>query len=211
MSAHTLTSIHPAASGADHHDHHEEHHDSGSTTVFGFWLYLMTDCILFAGLFATYAVLSHATAGGPGGKELFELPYVLVETFCLLVSSLTYGLAMIAMSKGNRNQLLGWLAVTFVLGAVFIGMELNEFHNLIEEGATPQRSAFLSAFFTLVATHGLHVASGLLWMIVLVVQILRRGLTPTNQTRLKCLSLFWHFLDVIWIGVFTVVYLLGVI
>jgi cytochrome o ubiquinol oxidase subunit 3 len=210
MSAHTLTSIHPAAPGADH-DHHEEHHDSGSTTVFGFWLYLMTDCILFAGLFATYAVLSHATAGGPGGKELFELPYVLVETFCLLVSSLTYGLAMLAMAKGNRNQLLGWLAITFLLGAVFIGMEINEFHNLIEEGATPQRSAFLSAFFTLVGTHGLHVASGLLWMLVLVWQILRRGLTPTNQTRLMCLSLFWHFLDVIWIGVFTVVYLLGVI
>jgi cytochrome o ubiquinol oxidase subunit 3 len=212
MSVQSLTSVHGSAVAAGHDHHaHDDHHDAGDKTVFGFWLYLMTDCILFAGIFATYAVLNHATAGGPTGKELFELPYVLVETFCLLVSSLTYGLAMLAMARGNRNQLLGWLAITFVLGAAFIGMELNEFHNLIVEGATPQRSAFLSAFFTLVGTHGLHVTSGLIWMIVLAVQVMRRGLTPTNQTRLMCLSLFWHFLDIIWIGVFTVVYLLGVV
>lgn len=192
---------------ADAHDH--EHHDAGAATTFGFWIYLMSDCILFAGLFATYAVLSNNVAGGPSGKDIFELPYVLVETFCLLFSSLTYGLAMLAMEKGRKPQVLQWLVITFLLGLAFIGMEVNEFHHLIAEGNGPDRSAFLSSFFTLVGTHGLHVFSGLIWMIVMMVQVAKKGLTPRTSTRLMCLSLFWHFLDVVWICVFTIVYLMG--
>jgi cytochrome o ubiquinol oxidase subunit 3 len=193
----------------DHAGHDHGHHDAGANAVFGFWVYLMSDCLLFAGLFVTYAALNGATVDGPTGKELFDLKFVLVETFLLLFSSLTFGLAMIGAHKGSKGQLLGWLFVTFLFGAGFLGMELYEFNHLLHEGAGPGRSAFLSAFFTLVGTHGLHVTSGIIWMIVLVIQILMRGLTPKNMTRLACLSLFWHFLDIIWIGVFTVVYLFG--
>lgn len=190
-------------------EHGPEH--VGSVTVFGFWIYLMTDCILFATIFATYAVLVDSVAGGPSGAQIFELPYVLIETFCLLISSITYGFAMLAMHRGDKQKLLGWLAVTFLLGLAFIGLEINEFHKLISEGFGPNRSAFLSGFFTLVGTHGLHVICGLLWMAVLMFQVRAKGLTDTNQTRLRCLSLFWHFLDVVWICVFTVVYLMGVL
>ena len=197
---------HQSAHAAEH-----EHHDAGGNSVFGFWIYLMSDCILFATLFATYAVLSGSFAGGPTGKDIFELPYVLVETFCLLFSSVTYGFAMLAMHKGNQSGVMKWLAVTFLFGAAFIGMEINEFSHLIAEGFGPDRSAFLSGFFALIGTHGLHVFSGLVWMIVLMVQVAQNGLTATNQTRLMCLSLFWHFLDVVWICVFTVVYLMGVL
>jgi len=192
------------------HDDHG-HHDAGETKVFGFWIYLMSDCVLFASLFATFAVLVHGTAGGPAGKDIFELPFVLVETFCLLFSSITYGFAMLGMSKGNAGAVKGWLFVTFLFGLGFIGMELYEFHHLIAEGFGPDRSGVLSAFFALVATHGLHVTCGLIWIITMIVQINRRGLTAVNQTRLMCLSLFWHFLDVVWICVFTVVYLMGVL
>lgn len=197
---------HQSAHAAEH-----EHHDAGGNSVFGFWIYLMSDCILFATLFATYAVLSGSFAGGPTGKDIFELPYVLVETFCLLLSSVTYGFAMLAMHKVNQSGVMKWLAVTFLFGAAFIGMEINEFSHLIAEGFGPDRSAFLSGFFALIGTHGLHVFSGLVWMIVLMVQVAQNGLTATNQTRLMCLSLFWHFLDVVWICVFTVVYLMGVL
>ncbi|MBB6056011.1 cytochrome o ubiquinol oxidase subunit III [Tolumonas osonensis] len=193
------------------HAAEHEHHEAGSNSVFGFWIYLMSDCILFATIFATYAVLSTSFAGGPTGKDIFELPYVLTETFCLLISSVTYGFAMLAMHKGNQSGVIKWLAVTFLFGAAFIGMEINEFYHLISEGFGPDRSAFLSAFFALVGTHGLHVFSGLVWMIVLMIQITQNGLTATNNTRLMCLSLFWHFLDVVWICVFTVVYLMGVL
>tara|TARA_Y100001970_G_scaffold288911_1_gene417669 strand:- start:8883 stop:9485 length:603 start_codon:yes stop_codon:yes gene_type:complete len=192
------------------HDDHA-HHDTGGNTVFGFWLYLMTDCILFACVFATYAVLVNHTAGGPSGKDIFELPYVLGETALLLVSSCTYGFAMIAAHRGFKGQTLAWLAATFVLGAGFIGMELNEFHHLIAEGFGPDKSAFLSSFFTLVGMHGLHVTAGLVWMIVMMLQVSRRGLTDRNNTRMMCLSLFWHFLDIVWICVFTIVYLMGTI
>lgn len=201
-----------SAETLNHHDAHagdHEHHDAGSNAVFGFWIYLMSDCVLFATLFATYAVLSGSVAGGPSGKDIFELPYVLVETFCLLISSFTYGMAMLAMNKGNQSAVMKWLAVTFLFGLAFIGMEVNEFSHLIGEGFGPDRSAFLSAFFTLVGTHGLHVTSGLIWMAVLMVQIVKNGLTAKNGTRLMCLSLFWHFLDIVWICVFTVVYLMG--
>jgi len=210
MSTTTTLDTHAAHQGGHDHDHgHEEHHDAGGNTVLGFWVYLMSDCLIFAGLFATYAVLANATAGGPTAKELFDLRFVLVETFLLLFSSLTFGFAMISAAKRKMGGLYGWLAVTALFGLGFLAMELYEFNHLIHEGAGPGRSAFLSAFFTLVGTHGLHVTSGLLWMAVLVIQIAKNGLTARNTTRLACLSLFWHFLDIIWIGVFTIVYLLG--
>lgn len=196
---------------SNHDTAHAEHghHDAGANKVFGFWIYLMSDCILFATLFATYAVLSNSVAGGPTGKEIFELPFVLVETLFLLFSSITYGMAILAMYRGDKSRVNVWLGLTFLFGLGFICMELYEFHHLIAEGYGPDRSAFLSGFFTLVGTHGLHVTSGLIWMVVMMVQVSRRGLTPVNQTRLQCLSLFWHFLDVVWICVFTVVYLMG--
>jgi cytochrome o ubiquinol oxidase subunit 3 len=183
-----------------------------SQSVFGFWLYLMTDCIVFASLFAVFAVMSHQFAGGPSGKDLFEIPGVALETAALLLSSITYGFAMLGAHKGKKGVLLGWLAVTFVLGASFLVLEMREFAHLISVGAGPGRSAFWSSFFTLVGTHGLHVTVGLLWMIVLCVQVVRSPeLTERELTRLTCLSLFWHFLDIVWIGVFTFVYLASAI
>jgi cytochrome o ubiquinol oxidase subunit 3 len=143
------------------------------------------------------------------GKDIFELPYVLAETALLLFSSITYGFAMLALHANKKSSVMGWLFITFLLGAGFIGMEINEFHLLISEGHGPQTSGFLTGFFTLVGTHGLHVTSGLIWMAVLIAQIKKNGLTATNNTRMSCLSLFWHFLDVVWICVFTVVYLMG--
>ena len=193
-----------------HQGHHDHGHEQGTMKVFGMWVYLMSDLVLFGSLFACYAVLSNAFAGGPTPRELFSLPFVAVETLLLLTSSITYGMAVIAMHKGSKKQVLGWLAVTFGLGASFICMELWEFTHLVNEGAGPSTSAYLSAFFALVGTHGLHVASGLIWMAVIIDQVRRRGLTPTNITRLSCLSLFWHFLDLVWICVFTFVYLIGV-
>lgn len=198
-------------SGYSAHAHEHEHHDAGANKIFGFWIYLMTDCILFASIFATFAVLSNSFAGGPTGKELFELPYVLGETMLLLVSSLTYGFAVLAMHKGRKSQVMVWLVVTFLLGFAFIVMEINEFHHMIAAGHGPSRSAFLSAFFALVGTHGLHVFCGLIWMLVMIVQVAIKGLNPAVNTRLMCLSLFWHFLDLVWIGVFTIVYLMGVL
>ncbi|TDR78431.1 cytochrome o ubiquinol oxidase subunit III [Paludibacterium purpuratum] len=192
------------------HDGHA-HHDSGEQKVLGFWFYLMTDCILFATAFASYAVLYRNTAGGVSGKDIFELPYVLLETAALLLSSITYGFAMIAGHQGHKRGVLAWLAVTFLFGAAFIGMEVNEFHHLIAEGNGPNVSAFLSSFFGLVGLHGLHVTAGLLWMAVMMFEVIKTGLTGRALTRLNCLSLFWHFLDIVWICVFTVVYLKGVL
>ncbi|SDC14811.1 cytochrome o ubiquinol oxidase subunit III [Paraburkholderia lycopersici] len=186
----------------DHHDHPQSH------SVFGFWIYLMTDCVLFAALFATFGVLSHQFAGGPTGKDLFDVPGVALETAVLLLSSITYGFAMLGAQQRKNGVVLGWLAVTFILGASFLGLELREFSHLIADGAGPQRSAFLSSFFTLVATHGLHVFFGLLWMLVMMLQVLRAPqLGDQEVRRLTCLSLFWHFLDVVWICVFSFVYL----
>ena len=206
-----MSSVHSSDFGAGHDAAHAEHHDAGEMTQFGFWLYLMSDCLVFAGLFSSYAVLSQSTAGGPAGKDLFELPYVLGETFLLLLSSLSFGIGVVNAHRGNLSALYRWLAVTALLGCGFLGMELNEFHHLMEMGAGPDRSAFLSAFFLLVGTHGLHVTAGLLWMLVVVIQLRQQGLTQRMNTRLACLSLFWHFLDIIWIGVFTIVYLMGVL
>jgi cytochrome o ubiquinol oxidase subunit 3 len=183
--------------------------DDTSKTYFGFWVYLMTDCVLFASLFATFAVLRNNTFGGPAGHELFSLPFVLTETLILLTSSFTCGLAILAAHRQDKARVLTWFAITFLLGLTFLGMELHEFSNLVHEGNSWRRSGFLSAFFTLVGTHGLHIATGLLWMIVLLVQVMRRGLVSATIKRLTLLSMFWHFLDVIWIFIFTIVYLAG--
>ena len=187
-----------------------EHPDTVANHAFGFWIYLMTDLVLFAAIFATYAVLAHSYAGGPSGKDLFDLHYTFGETMLLLFSSATYGMGVLAIYKGEKNQVLVWLAVTFVLGLGFISMEINEFYHMILDGNGPQRSGFLSAFFTLVGTHGTHVSFGLIWMAVMVIQVISKGLTTPVQSRLMRLSMFWHFLDIVWIGVFTIVYLMGV-
>lgn len=180
-------------------------------TAFGFWVYLMTDCVLFATLFATYAVLRNNTNGGPAGAELFSLSFVLIETIILLTSSYTVGLAMLAVHKLKKTQALVWLGITFALGAAFLGMELTEFSKLVAEGESWRRSGFLSAFFTLVGTHGLHIASGLIWIGVLMHQLYRKGFQPRVTKRLTLLSMFWHLLDIVWIFIFTIVYLLGAI
>lgn len=169
----------------------------------------MSDCILFSTLFVTYATLSNSVAGGPTGKDIFAQSFVLVETFFLLFSSITYAMATLAMQRRDKRLVNIWLGLTLLFGFSFIYMELYEFHHLLSQGYGPDRSAFLSGFFTLVGTHGIHVMSGLVWILVMMAQVSRRGLTLVNHTRLQCLGLFWHFLDVIWICVFTVVYLIG--
>jgi len=187
--------------------HHLE--ETYSKTIFGFWTYLMTDCILFATLFATFLVLHKNTFGGPGAKELFSLPFALTETLILLTSSFTCTLSKLAAFRNDKNKVIAWFAVTFLLGVAFIAMELNEFAHLVHDGNSWQRSGFLTAFFTLVGTHGLHISTGLLWMIILIVPVFRNGLTPVSLKRLTCLRMFWHFLDIVWIFIFTIVYLMG--
>jgi len=190
----------------------EEHaHPEGSSTALGFWIYLMSDCLIFAILFAVYGVLGANYAAGPAPKDLFDLNLVALNTAMLLFSSITYGFAMLTMERGRKRTTLAWLAVTGLFGLAFLGIELYEFHHLIHIGATPQRSAFLSSFFVLVGTHGLHVSFGIIWLVTLMSQVVRYGLIPANRRRLMCLSMFWHFLDVIWIGVFTFVYLMGML
>ncbi|BCG75558.1 cytochrome o ubiquinol oxidase subunit III [Mesorhizobium sp. 113-1-2] len=190
----------------------EEHaHAEGSSTMLGFWLYLMSDCLIFAMLFAAYGVLGGNYAAGPAPKDLFDLDLVAVNTTMLLLSSITYGFAMLTMDKGRVAATQAWLAVTGLFGLAFLSIELYEFAHMIHEGATPQRSAFLSSFFTLVGTHGLHVTFGTVWLVTLMTQVARFGLTEANRRRLMCLSMFWHFLDVVWIGVFTFVYLMGML
>lgn len=186
-------------------------HPQGASTSLGFWIYLMSDCLMFAVLFATYGVLGGNLAAGPGPKDLFDLNTVALNTALLLASSITFGFAMLSAYAGHKRGTLGWLAVTLAFGLGFLGVELTEFHHMISEGATPQRSAFLSSFFALVGTHGMHVAFGSLWLVTMAVQMTTKGLTPAILRRLLCLSMFWHFLDVIWIGVFTFVYLVRMI
>jgi len=190
-------------------------HDAGGhgaeNKLFGFWIYLMSDLIIFAVLFATFAVVSGNFAGGPGPKSLFEVPYLFLETMFLLVSSVTYGLAVVSMQAGKKNAVLVRLGITFLLGLGFIVMELMEFSLLISEGFGPGRSAYLSGFFTLVGTHGFHVTCGLIWMAFMIIQVAVKGLTGGVQSRLMRLSLFWHFLDIVWVGVFTFVYLVGLL
>ncbi|MDM0104481.1 cytochrome o ubiquinol oxidase subunit III [Variovorax sp. J22R24] len=187
-----------------------EHHPENGTLL-GFWLYLMSDCLVFACLFAIYGVLGRSFAAGPSGADLFDLRLIALNTSLLLLSSITYGFAMLEMQRNKVRGTLIWLVVTGLLGAGFIGIELYEFAHLIHEGAGPQRSAFLSSFFALVATHGLHVTFGIIWLIVLMAQVMKHGFIAANRRRLMCLSMFWHFLDVVWIGVFTFVYLMGVL
>lgn len=206
---HTLTAGAAALAPRPYHLASEPHPENG--TALGFWLYLMSDCLIFAALFATYGVLGRSYAAGPSGADLFDLPLVAVNTAFLLLSSITFGFAMLRKQAGDVKGTLLWLAVTGLFGLAFLGLELYEFAHLIHQGAGPQRSAFLSAFFTLVGTHGLHVTFGLVWLVVLMLQIGRRGLIRENRRRLMCLSMFWHFLDVVWIGVFTFVYLMGVL
>jgi cytochrome o ubiquinol oxidase subunit 3 len=190
----------------DNGDHHPQ-----QGTLLGFWLYLMSDCLVFAVLFGAYAVLGRSYAAGPSGADLFDLPVVATNTALLLLSSITYGFAMVAMQRNHKAGVLGWLALTGLLGLGFLSLEIMEFAHLIHEGAGPQRSAFLSSFFTLVGTHGLHVAFGTIWLVTLMAQVRKFGLIAENKRRLMCLSMFWHFLDVVWIGVFTFVYLMGVL
>ena len=179
--------------------------------IFGFWIYLMSDAVIFALLFATYASMSRNYAGGPTGKVLFDLNNVFYETLTLLISTLTCGFAMLSLSRNKKKWVLSWLGFTFLLGLTFILMEHNEFHSLISQGAGPDRSGFLSAFFTLVGTHGLHVSIGLIWLLVMIAQIMFKGLTTPVRSRLFRFSLFWHFLDLVWVGIFSMVYLLGVL
>lgn len=190
----------------------DEHpHPEGASTMLGFWIYLMSDCLIFAILFATYGVLGGNYAAGPAPKDVLDLKLVALNTTMLLLSSITYGFAMLTMAQSRIAATQAWLAITGLFGLAFIGIELHEFAHMIHEGATPQRSAFLSSFFTLVGTHGTHVTFGLIWLVTLMVQVARHGLIEANRRRLMCLSMFWHFLDVVWIGVFTFVYLLGVL
>lgn len=184
-----------------------EHAAGANRTVLGFWIYLMTDCVLFASLFAVYAVMRNATDGGPSGADLFSLPYIMVGTLLLLTSSFTCGLAMVALQRRNKAAVIQLLLVTFVLGAAFIGLEVNEFRHMAAEGHDWARSGFLSSFFVLVATHGLHILVGLLWLTVMVVDIARKGLGGNTPKRLTLFSMFWHFLDVVWIFIFSIVYL----
>lgn len=174
---------------------------------FGFWLFLLSDIVVFAAFFAAYAVLSGETAGGPTGVQLFDKPHVLAETLCLLASSVTCGFGLLAVQRGDRFATYLWLAATFALGGVFLRLEVSEFVRMVAEGAGPSRSAFLSAFFALVGAHGLHVTLGLVWLVVMLLQVATLGFHPMVRRRLFCFALFWHALDIVWVGVFTIVYL----
>ena len=187
------------------------HQEEDSKTTFGFWIYLMTDAIVFASLFAVYAVLRNNTNGGPDGQELFSLPFILVETLILLVSSFTVGLAMLAVHRHDKRMAIIWLSVTLVLGMSFLAMEITEFTHLVQEGHSWRQSAFLSSFFTLVGTHGLHILVGILWLGVMIAKVIKEGLGRANTRKLTLLAMFWHFLDVVWIFIFSIVYLIGAV
>ena len=195
----------------DHHgeSHDDHHHETG--TMLGFWLYLMSDCLLFGILFAVHAVLGQSYAAGPAPADLFEIDKILLATFFLLFSSITYGFAVINMQQKNQRAMMLWLIVTLFFGLGFLVMEVLEFQHLWHVGAGPGTSAFLSSFWMLVGTHGLHVTVGSIWLVVLLIQVQMHGLIEANTRRILCLSLFWHFLDLIWIGVFSFVYLTGVL
>lgn len=183
------------------------HEAEDSKTMFGFWVYLMTDCVLFASLFATFIVLRNNS--GLDTTELFSMPFVLAETIILLTSSFTCGLAMLAMQRRDKRQVVSWLMVTALLGAAFLTMEMIEFAKLVHEGHSWTSIGFFSAFFSLVGTHGLHIAIGLIWMIAMMIRIVQVGFTRGSIRKLTMMSLFWHFLDVVWIFIFSIVYLLG--
>jgi len=177
--------------------------------AYGFWIFLLSDIILFSGLFAAYAVLQTNTAGGPSGQELFSFKTAFIETMILLVSSYTCGLAALSMEQARPDRFYLFFALTFLLGALFLGIEITEFAGMVREGAPPQKSAFLSSFFTLVGTHGAHVTAGLVWLVYMTAQVFVKGFRPQVRQRILCFSLFWHALDIVWVGVFTLVYLMG--
>jgi cytochrome o ubiquinol oxidase subunit 3 len=193
-----------------HHGHDHGHHDQEGLKILGFWIFLVTDCLLFSSLFAEYAILHTHTDGGPSGKELFDIPGFVTETFLLLTSSFTSGLAVMQMRRGNLKSLISWLIVTALLGLGFIGFEVKEFASLVSEGHTMASNAFLSSFFTLVGTHGCHVSLGLAWMTGIMLQLARRGINAVTSRKVFIVCLYWHFLDVVWVFLFTVVYLMGV-
>jgi cytochrome aa3 quinol oxidase subunit III len=190
---------------------HEHGHDDGSLHILGFWLFIVQDLILFSCLFATYLVMQHRTAGGPTPMELFDVPGFTAETFLLLTSSFTCGLATFEMRRGNVGRLIGWLIVTVLLGLGFIGLEVDEFVTNALDGATMQRSGFLSAFYTLVGTHGCHVSLGIGWVILLMIQLARHGITPVTSRKVFIWGIYWHFLDIVWVFIYTAVYLNGVV
>lgn len=188
--------------------HQEDHEaEANDRVMFGFWVYLMTDLLMFAVLFAVYAVLHGKTLGGESGRGLFSMPLALTETILLLTSSFTCGIGLIAARRGKKAQTLLWFGITFALGLAFLSLELKEFAELIHEGYTLKSNAFLSSFFILVGTHGLHIISGLLWLAITLFFVIKRGLNPHLVRKLTLLSLFWHFLDIVWIFIFTIVYL----
>lgn len=191
--------------------HESEAAQTHEQRALGFWLYLMGDAVIFALLFATYVIMVNNTDGGPSGKDLFELRNAAIETGLLLVSSTTFGFASLSSRTGNRGAVVFWLLVTFVLGAAFVFLEIREFAGMIAAGAGPDRSGFLSAFFTLVGTHGLHVSVGLVWILIMCGQVMMKGLSVPVVSRLFRLGLFWHFLDIAWVGIFSIVYLPGVL
>lgn len=186
-----------------------EAHPPENGTMLGFWLFLIGDLLLFACLFAAYAVLGRNYATGFSGADIFDLKLVALSTVLLLCASFSGGHGVVAMQDSEKHATLGWLALTGLFGLTFLGIEIHAFSHMIGMGATPQRSAFLSAFFALVGIHGLHVAFGLVWLITLLVQVGQHGLIPANRRRIRCLTLFWHFLDVVWIAVFSLVHLMG--
>lgn len=192
-----------------HMSHAEAHSERLDRSAVGFWVYLMTDLLLFGTLFATYAVLRNSTDGGPGAAQIFELPGILASTLILLTSSFTIGLALLAAQERNRRHAVVWLLVTFGLGASFLALEMHEFSALVADGHSWQTNAFLSSFFALVGTHGLHITAGLLWIAVCAWRVMKQGITDNMLRRLTLLGLFWHFLDIVWIFIFTYVYLLG--
>ena len=194
---------------AERADQRLEADETDNRRLFGFWVYIMTDCVLFASLFATYAVLHSNTFGGPTGGQIFSLHNVLAETLILLTSSFTCGLAMLAANNKKRSKTIFWLVITFILGISFLVLEITEFRHLVADGNSWRRSGFLSAFFTLVGTHGLHITIGLTWMAAMIIKIAQKGFGRATLRRLTMLSLFWHFLDIVWIFIFTIVYLMG--
>ena len=179
--------------------------------AYGFWIFLLSDIVMFSALFAAYAVLVRATMGGPSGAQLFNQVSVAIETACLLASSYVCGLMSLAVSSRRRAAVYLFAMLTFALGATFLALEIREFAGMIARGATPEENAFLSAFFTLVGCHGLHVTAGLIWLVVMMAQVAIKGLRPAVERRLLCFALFWHALDIIWVALFTVVYLMGVL
>lgn len=190
--------------------HHQVDHqaEADDRTMFGFWIYLMTDLLMFAVLFAVFAVLRDSTDGGPPASELLNPDIALIGTLLLLTSSFTVGIGMIVARQKQVSKALAWFGATFLLGVAFMGLELYEFYELVHHGHTMQTNAFLSAFFVLLSTHGIHIIGGLIWLGIIMVYIIKRGLTHSNIRKLALLSLFWHFLDIVWIFIFTIVYLM---